>query len=146
MSHHIAQLINLVFDDEQQWKYQLFRNWPTIFGKLGDKVFLEKIQRDTLVLAVLDACWLQELYALSDVLLAAINEKLDKPRIKRLRFKQGGSRKKQLAVRTKKSAYQPQRVRSLYAKEKVALEHINDPELAEALRDFLMRCHREQGA
>jgi flagellar biogenesis protein FliO len=143
MAQPIKQLLSTVFDQPDNWKIDLLRNWDSIIGNLNTKVYLEKITDDTLVLGVSDSCWLQELYMLSHVILQVINEKLDRPRIKQLRFKKIGIRP------TKKEAYTkpaPRKVnkRPLTSKEKHALTSIKDPQLQQALEDFLIRCYQEQ--
>jgi|SRR5271155_3766853 len=143
MAQPIKQLLSTVFDQPDNWKIDLLRNWDSIIGNLNTKVYLEKITDDTLVLGVTDSCWLQELYLLSHILLQVINEKLDRPRIKQLRFKKIGIRP------TKKQAYTkspPRSItkRALTTKEKSALSHIKDPQLQQALEDFLIRCYQEQ--
>lgn len=140
----LATLIPLVFDDEHQWKYQLLKNWQAIFGKLSDKVYLERIQNDILILAVYDACWMHELYALSDVLLASINKTLDKPYIKQLRFKRAGTKNKKNSNTSNISSCQQQSVVTLTAQEQRTLGDIKDQELAAVLKDFLVRCYKER--
>jgi flagellar biogenesis protein FliO len=143
MAQPIKQLIHSVFDKPDNWKIDLLRNWDTIIGNLNTKVYLEKITDDTLVLGVTDSCWLQELYLLSHVILQVINEKLDRPRIKQLRFKKIGIRP------VKKAAYTAPKPRArvqrpLTSKEKQALTNIKDAQLQQALEDFLIRCYQEQ--
>jgi hypothetical protein len=143
MAQPIKQLLSTVFDQPDNWKIDLLRNWDSIIGNLNTKVYLEKITDDTLVLGVTDSCWLQELYLLSHVILQVINEKLDRPRIKQLRFKKVGIRhaKKQTITKPKPRA---RTQRPLTPKEKGALADIKDPQLQQALEDFLIRCYQEQ--
>ena len=143
MAQPIKELLNSVFDQPDNWKIDLLRNWDSIIGNLNTKVYLEKITEDTLVLGVADSCWLQELYLLSIVILQVINEKLDRPRIKQLRFKKVGIRpaKKQRYIKPKPRSFTK---RPLTPKEKGALTHIKDPQLQQALEDFLIRCYQEQ--
>jgi len=144
MTKQIATILEKILDPEHEWKYQLLRQWHDIFGPLSDKVRLEKIHKDTLILVVWNACWLHELYALSDVLLASINEKLDKPRIKKLRFKRG----EQYAESKKRHADTPKTarpLRTINAKEQHALACVKDSALAEVLQSFLKRCIVNEG-
>ncbi len=143
MAQPIKELLSTVFDQPDNWKIDLLRNWDSIIGNLNTKVYLERITDDTLVLGVTDSCWLQELYMLSHVILQVINEKLDRPRIKQLRFKKVGIRpvKKQTCT---KPTIRARTKRPLTAKEKGALAHIKDPQLQQALEDFLIRCYQEQ--
>ncbi len=140
----LSDLITTVLDKEQQWKYQLLANWQSVFGKFGDKVYLERIKNDTIILAVYDACWMHELYTLSDVLIAAINEKLDKPYVKKLRFKQGKKKPQPHIIQSALKPYLYSQKIVLSEREQQALRTMKDPALAQALHDFLVRCRCEQ--
>ena len=80
---------------------------------------------------------------LSPVILQTINGNLDQPRIKRLRFKQLGRKKNnksnQPAPRSKQET-----VIHLKKKEQKALESIEDEQLRNALKKFLIRCYQEK--
>lgn len=143
MAHTIKTLLNSVLHIQDDWKIDLLRRWPEIIGDLGSKVILEKIEDSTLVVSVENSCWLQELYLLSPVLIKAINEKLDQPRIKRLRFKQQGIKKKGKQSTTIKPKRTLKEV-ILSQREHSALEKITDPELNRALKSFLVRCYQEK--
>src|SRR5579871_3385416 len=95
MSTHIKSIIEHLITTEGNWKLQLLTQWPTILGNIKTKVHLEKINDDSLVLGITDSCWLQELYMLSPLLIETIKKKLDYPRIKTLRFKKIGVKKKE---------------------------------------------------
>jgi len=143
MATPIKTFLHSLLQKEASWKVKLLQSWPSVIGKLHTKVKLEKIQETTLVLSVADSCWLQELYLLSPVLLKTINEKLDRPRIKRLRFKQAGikeKKKKKAAPKRKKSVKQIQ----LNKTEQQALHKIDDKQLSALLEKFLKRCHQEK--
>lgn len=140
----IDAIIPHLFDQEHQWKYQLLSNWRNIFGKMSDKLYLERINNDVLILAVYDACWMQELYSLSPLLLDTINKIFDKPYIKQLRFKRAGIRPKKEIKSTgyeKHITYTPH---TLTYQEERALASVKDAQLAKALHDFLSRCYSEQ--
>lgn len=145
MTQKIDSLIQKFFNQEQKWQIDLLAKWNTILGPLHTKVQLEKIDNDTLVLGVFDSCWMQELYLLSPLLLKTINESLDQPRIKQLRFKKIVSIKKQEA-KQKNSTSLTKKCTSieLSPQEKKALAAIEDQQLQQALRNFLIRCYQEQ--
>ncbi|MCK5633099.1 DUF721 domain-containing protein [bacterium] len=143
MAQSLKNLLPSVLKQEGSWKINLLKNWPTILGNLKTKVLLEKIQDSTLVLSVNDSCWLQELYLLSPILLKTINEKLDRPRIKRLRFKQAGIKKVKTKQATRKKI-KPCKPVELSSKENKALQTIDDPQLQKALKQFLVRCYHEK--
>lgn len=139
---NINQLITAVLKKNNDWKIQLLRDWPTIIGHLHDKVSVEKVLDDTLILGVTDSCWLQELYMLSHVLLRTINQKLDQPRIKQLRFKKSGSKK--IKKKTVKQQKKPQKAITLTSYELKKAAQCNDKHLGEALKKYLIRCYGER--
>jgi len=143
MIHDIKSLLDSLISNQTDWKLQLLNNWPKIMGNLSSKVSIEKITDDCLILSVVDSCWLQELYLMSTMLLKRINEKLDQPRIKQLRFKTAGvvrtKTKTTIATRTKRPASN----RVLSSSEQHALSTVKDIELQKALKDFLNRCDQE---
>lgn len=142
MIKDLKTLFHALLPNNENWKVQLLSNWDTILGNLKTKVHLEKIYDDTLVLGVYDSCWMQELYLLSDMLIKKINEKLDQPRIKHLRFKKIGVQKKNSTSRSYAPPINTKKV-VLNAHEKKALEALSDPQLREALEKFLIRCYQE---
>ena len=139
---HLKTLLSKTF--QATWKIKLLSDWPHIMGNLSNAVSIEKMYDDTLVVGVSNACLLQELYLLSPVLITTINEHLDIPRIKTLRFKH--------LTRVEKISHTPHqeplpiekknyRLRSC---EQQALQNIKDSELKSALQSFLERCQQEK--
>ncbi|MFC1842708.1 DUF721 domain-containing protein [Candidatus Dependentiae bacterium] len=143
MAQNIKNVINTVFSKQNSWKIKLLQNWPSIIGKLKSKVRLEKINKDSLVLGVYDSCWLQELYLLSPILLKKINEKLENQQFKRLRFKQVGIKKNKQQKKPIKQEIEIS-VTKLTKREEETLQKIKDPDLCQALRDFLIKCQNGQ--
>lgn len=143
MSNEIKHLIRTVLHADNNWKIQLLDQWPLIMGNLGTKVHLEKIQDDTLILGVTDSCWMHELYMLSHLLIQKINQKLDQPRIKKLRFKAVGDKPKLAYTAPTKQQYIKKEI-SLTPSEQRALAKIKDPQLQDALKQFLVRCYQEK--
>ena len=143
MAKLIKQFLQHYLSEKNNWKALLLQNWSTIIGDLRDRVTLEKIYEDLLVLGVYDSSWLQELYLLSPVILQTINASLDQPRIKRLRFKQIG--RKTAINKKQKKQYQKKQVNiELTKKEEKALNTIDDQQLKKALKRFLIRCYQEK--
>jgi hypothetical protein len=143
MTKQLKHFLPTFVKTDDSWQLQLLSNWDKIVGNLKTRVTLEKITADTLVIGVYDACWMQELYLLSPLLLNTINQNLDQPRIKQLRFKRAVARKQKKVITTE----QPEPVTalpSLTAKEQAALATIKDPHLRYALHQFLIRCHKEK--
>jgi len=142
MAQHIKTLLHSLVNPQNSWKHTLLQNWRNIFGNLSTKVTLEKIYNNTIVLGVYDSCWMHELYLLSPLLLNKINENLDQDRIKQVRFKQTGRKKR------KKNLYPQKPTKSrkeffLSPTEKSALTKVNDLQLRNALKEFRIRCYRE---
>lgn len=123
------------------WKTKLLTEWPTIVGNLHDKITLEKIHGDTIIIGVYDVSWLQELYMLSAVLLKTINSHLDKPYLKKIRLKYATKKNNPIVVTKKKIEPTVERKKiELNAMESGALLKIKDNEMREALHLFLSRC------
>ncbi len=137
------QLLNFITAKTENWKIQLLQQWPSIIGDLANRVTLEAIAKDTLVLGVYDSSWLQELYILSPIILKTINASLDQPHIKRLRFKQVTKKARKKTMNNTQIA---QSIKSipLTKKEELALTHIKDDALRMALKKFLFRCQQER--
>lgn len=144
MTNHIKTLLHPFLQSKKSnWKIRLLKEWTTIMGSLAQNVIITKIYNDTIILGVYDSCWLQELYLLSPTLLATINQSLDQPRIKQIRFKQvGRTDKKNHPAEKKIEENIPSR--ALTHTEQVALNRIKNESLRTALQSFLMRCYREK--
>lgn len=136
----LGQLLTTILPQDNLWKGQLFNNWDRIMGPLATRVHLEKIEQDTVTLGVSDSVWLQELYLLSTVLINKINQGLDTPRIKKIKFRHTTPHNHQTAAPIKqvKNYNRPQR--PLTPQEQRALHAITDKELSTVLYQFLMRC------
>lgn len=143
MAKHIKTFLSNLITPKDNWKVTLLYNWRSIIGNLHKKVTIEKIYNDSIVLGVQNSCWMQELYMLSPLLIKIINEKLDRPRIKQVRFKHTG-RKNDKQKQKKQSTFESHKKHvSLSSAEKKALEHITDPNLRNALQAFRIRCYQE---
>ncbi len=129
--------------DSDDWKRYILTNWPYIIGNLHTRIMVEKIEGDTIIVGVYDSCWLQELYMLSSMILHRINENLDQPYLKKIRFKQVGYQKKKPTTPTP-AAHKEKKTITLSAAEERMLGTINDPELRSALKAFLIRCYQEK--
>jgi hypothetical protein len=126
---------------KNNWKTQLLAQWKTIVGPLENKVYIEKIYDDTLVLGVFHSCWMQELYLLAPLFIKKINEKLDEPYIKQIRFKHSGTKKEK--SQKKKPVPLIKKNVALTKKDESTLNKITDPALKEALKAFRLRCYQE---
>ena len=123
------------------WKTKLLTQWPAIVGNLNDKITLEKIQEDTLIIGVYETSWLQELYMLSSVLIKTINSHLDKPYIKRIRLKYATKKSTPSVIAKKKNVAPVKRKKiTLNSLESGALLKIKDQDMRDALHLFLSRC------
>ena len=132
---------------QADWKIELIKNWPTIIGSLHEKISLQKIHVNSVVLGVYDSSWMQELYLLSRLILKKINDHLDRPRIETLRFQciessatQTACKKKITADILKNKPIKYKKEFALKSHELAALQKINDPELSLALQKFLQKC------
>lgn len=145
--NNIKNIIDTLLQPSSQqeaWKINLIKNWPTIIGSLHEKVSLQKINPKSLVLGVYDSSWMQELYLLSKLILRKVNSHFDHPRIETLRFqcierintKNNINKKNNTVLKTSEKKF------TLKPRERSALEKINDPQLSVALEGFLRRCQQ----
>lgn len=121
------------------WKTKLLAEWADIAGELQTHVSLEKIMDDTVILAVTDSCWLQELYLLSPLIKSLINKKLTEPRIKHIKLYQKKQSLKTAPIILPLPSV-PLVDIPLTQSEKKALERIEDTELQKVLKSFRDRC------
>lgn len=104
MAQHIKTILHTIITQHNSTQWHLLRNWHTIFGNLSNHVILEKVYRETIVLGIYDSCLMHELYQFSSLLLEKINENLDQPCIKQLRFiKKGRKKGKKMSLALKKT-------------------------------------------
>ena len=142
MSTPIKKILQQLIGAPDNWQLKLLANWEVIVGSIKTKVNLLKIADDTLILGVMDSCWMQELHLLSPLLIKKINENLDRPRIKHLRFKSIGLKKeKKEPFVMEKKIIKPVRLSS---NEQQRLAEIKDPQLRQLLQDYLIRCYQER--
>ncbi len=145
MALHIKTLLgSFLQPNNQKWKVDLLQNWPQIMGSLARNVTIIKIYQNTIILGTYDSCWLQELYLLSPMILETINQNLDRPRIKQVRFKQIGRPQIEQAKPAEYKNETQKKPVSLTSKEQETLQKISDPRLRATLKSFLIRCHRER--
>lgn len=142
MAVYLKEILQTIINPENNWKTDLLYRWNEIIGSLHNKVRIEKIHDDTLILGVFHSCWMQELYLLSPLLIKTINEKLDQPYIKQLRFKHIGIKQ------SKQKKYQSIPIQKkkevlLTKQDECTLAKITNPELRDALKAFRIRCYQE---
>lgn len=122
----------------KNWKLYLVQNWPDIIGNLHQRVSLEQVYENSVLLGVHDSNWMQELYLMSRLIIKKINDSLEVPRITSVRFKATGIKKtniKQIYSYTRQ-----EKVMVLSAQERQALEKISDPLLRQALEELYKKC------
>lgn len=141
MAVYLKELLHNLINPEKNWKTDLLYRWRDIIGSLHTKVRIEKINNDTLVLGVFHSCWMQELYLLSPLLIKTINEKLDQPYIKEIRFKQVCLKKEKLKMSRLQATAKKNVI--LSKEDERTLAKIVDPTLRDALKAFRIRCYQE---
>ena len=142
MALNLKELLHALIHPEKNWKTNLLYQWHDIVGSLHSKVRIEKIYDDTLILGVFHSCWMQELYLLSPLLIKTINEKLDQPYIKQIRFKHIGIKELQKKNYHHGVAKKKKHV-ELTKEDESTLAKIADPALRDVLKAFRMRCYQE---
>ncbi|HBR70796.1 TPA: hypothetical protein DIC20_00580 [Candidatus Dependentiae bacterium] len=137
----INQVLNNFLKQQGDWKRYLMANWRSIIGAIANHASIEKIEGETLIVSVCDSTWLQELYLLSPILLNKLNQALDQPHLKKIRFKNKLNKpafNEKKCSQKEKNNHPPH---TLTLREKYALKNIHDAELSQALQTFLIRCY-----
>jgi len=142
MAIYLKEILQSIINPHKNWKTDLLYRWHEIVGPLHNKVRIEKIYEDTLILGVFHSCWMQELYLLSPLLIKTINEKLDQPYVKQLRFKHIGI-KYNKQKKTQSTAIKKKKEIVLTKQDECTLAKISDPVLRDALKAFRIRCYQE---
>ncbi len=143
MTKSLQTLLDSLFSNNTHWKINLLKNWPNIAGKLHMHISIEKITDTSVILVVDNSCLLQELYHLSPLLLEKINQTLDQPRIKNVRFKLKSEKKRRTKKQVQKPKLQKKIITKLHPRDTKQLAIIKDPELKKALANFRLRCYQE---
>ncbi len=136
----ISKLLNSCWSGKTAgWKLKIISDWPIIMGSLHEHARVEKVYDDAILLGVYDTCWMQELHLLSNMIIKKINNHLAHPYITQIRLKY-----------VQKHEFRPNKLiassadhkimHNLSNKEQAALKNITDPELRNAMQDFLNRC------
>ncbi len=148
----LERFLTQVPSDSTDWRMKIIMQWHELVGPIARYALVEKIDGDTLVIAVASSVWMQELYAMSPILLKRVNQLAGGCYVARVRFKhqQPSPLCKQIVNQQKINgrAYGvnlPVKQRGLTSGESVALKKVADRELSQALECFLMRCHQVNG-
>ena len=143
----INNFLKSIIPAEHRWKMILLKNWNYIIGEFKDKVIIEKIQGDLLILGVSHPVFAQELFSVSDDLIKKINRYLKAEKIKKIQFRylnfdqilkrKNSLEEKKRFVQEKNKTFE---FIDLTTSELEMLNKINDKSLKESLRKFYLRC------
>ena len=140
MAQHIKNLLGSLLDFKGiHWHMSLIQQWPILIGALHNRVHIQRIQQDVLILGVYETHWIQELFLLSHEIIESVNTFLKEPKIRQVRFVVIEKRQTLQKI-TGKSRAQEKHASSLTNKQKDALLQIQDDQLKVALTDFWQRC------
>jgi len=156
MSRRVGHYLTDIIPEEHRWKLELFHNWETIIGSLKDKVRIEKIADNSLILGVCHPAWAQELFFLTPMLKEKINKILRKNRITDIRVRTTDFSSKQQntavprpqcgTINADHGTMQIEQCLTIY--EHGSLQNIKSTELQSALAKFYLRCktnHQKKG-
>ena len=141
----IQHVLTDIIPQQHQWKLSILAHWESIIGNLGDKVTLEKITTDSLVLAVCHSSWAQELHFLTPVIKEKINALFGHEQIKSIHLKTSGFSKQRTKrpIRTITPISKPKEQKTLSPlsqKETHHLEKITSSDLRASLAGYAVRC------
>jgi len=146
VAENISNVLSKILPQEHNWKIKLLQNWGSIIGHLKDKVRIEKIASNFIVLGVCHPAWAQELQLFSNVLKKKINSVLKEDRIQYIRFKtvtlndESNSSRKELNFLDRKEGIIPKEEVRLSVKQQKSLKKIKNEELRDFLVQYYGRC------
>ena len=147
MTQHILNALSKALPPQHFWKVRLLKQWPTIIGKLHEKVSLYRVDETAVTLQVKHASLAHELLFLTEMLREKINEVIGCPRITAIHFR---TQQSQRAPPSRAAARpSPHRINTtppppLNQREKNALEVVESKELRSALSAFYSACKKRQ--
>lgn len=142
MAQDFASILQKLLNERINWQHQVIADWAQIIGPMHQRVRVEKIENDILILGVFDAAWMHELSMLTDVLKDKINRFLGAPYIKSVRLRRVAphQRTKRTVNAAPKRSLPP---KPLSIHEQTSLRAIRDPELKKTLVAFRDRCFNQ---
>lgn len=139
MTRHILSALDAVLPRKQSWRLRVLQQWPTIIGKLADKVKLHKVADSFVVLSVTHPGLAHELLMLTDLIRTKINTVIGHEAIKAVHFRTQNVAKKKAPAPLAR-ARQPRAPLPLNAVEQKQLGAISNEELRTALARFYSTC------
>ena len=144
MVKKINTLVKNLIPAEHEWKIGLFKQWNTIIGTMKDKVHIEKINGNLLVLGVSHPSWAQELRLLSPFLKQKINALFPCEKIKNITFRTVSYNTiKKNPVAIPMTTIQTINEPKLGIKEKKCLQKIGDIMFVNYLTQYYIRCMKK---
>lgn len=143
MSKPLKLILETLIPRHHLWKFELFKRWETIIGpNLKNKVFIEKIDNNTLFLSVTHPAWAQELSFMTSLLKQQINAGFTEPKITTIRIRshtvstpRPQSNSSQQHTPVPEAPQQPLTVQELSL-----LASVPSRELQSAIASYLTRC------
>lgn len=147
MARHLLHALTQALPPSHFWKIKLLQAWPSIIGKLADKVSLYKIDETSVTLSVKHASLAHELFFLSDMLRTNINNVIGEERIISISFRtHHATPARAAAVPPVKQPTSTPIAKPLSNTEQVALAGIKNKELREALSAFYSTCRQRKSS
>lgn len=143
MNRPLADILHSIIPEDLSWKITLLKAWPEIVGKLADRVSIFGIEHDRIILQTSHPAWAQELNFLAPLIIAKIDALIGPGIIQSISFKIVKRRPLQTTGNANKNnhslhATQPKHY-AMTRKESEKLDLLQDEQLREALRNYLLR-------
>ena len=81
------KIVEKIVSKHNLWKIHVFQAWSKIMGGLKNKVKIEQIEGDSIILGVKHPAWGQEISFFSSTIKKRINEEIKETRIKSIKIK-----------------------------------------------------------
>lgn len=82
----LSECLEGAFPCQEKWAIRLARGWDKAIGDLHERMRLEAIKDDQVVVGVYDSRWIPELFLLTPLLIKSMNDYLGGTFVRRIRF------------------------------------------------------------
>ncbi len=131
---------NIIYNNNESWKFKLLSQWDFIVGNLNDRIRLESINGSTLIVGVYNYQWMQEFFAMQSYILSNINSHLDGYYIKRLKFKLVETNQPKFCY-LKFNPIKGQNIADIKFPIENILDNISDDLLKKELSNYIKKCY-----
>ncbi|MBM3894480.1 DUF721 domain-containing protein [Candidatus Dependentiae bacterium] len=142
------KLLSQIIPRQEHWKLKILNRWETICGRFAEKIYVKKIENETLFVEALHPAWAQEFRFSIDDFLEKINQLCGEKKILKIIVIGCKAQKKPISQESLKdlfiqhTLFSIQSTTALNTQERTALDVIKNEPLASCMAEFYQQCKR----